>query len=237
MTIFFNEFFSLNVKKYCRIIRERSDDMKKKYIYGLSALSVIMCLALCACEPNVDTGENTEIIVTGGNNDITQESSTESSSQSVSDTGELEEMLNRANVNPSELSTIDNTLIGWGLGKNYDEYKRPLDAVKAQEKYGKYDAVFIGDNSNELTLTFDCGYENGFTGEILDTLKEKGTKAFFFVTYDYCKRNGDLVERMILEGHTVGNHSTSHPSFHALSVDEMIEEITVLHDYVENEFG
>ena len=122
--------------------------MKKRYIYGLSALSVIMCLALCACEPNVDTGENTEIIVTGGNNDITQESSTESSSQSVSDTGELEEMLNRANVNQSELSSIDNTLIGWGLGKNHDEYKRPLDAVKAQEKYGKYDAVFIGDNSN-----------------------------------------------------------------------------------------
>lgn len=63
-------------------------------------------------------------------------------------------------------------------------------------------------------LTFDQGYENGFTGKILDTLKEKGVKATFFVVQDYAERQPELVQRMIDEGHTVGSHSMA-PLFHA----------------------
>lgn len=76
------------------------------------------------------------------------------------------------------VSTADNTLIGWGLGRDKDVLGRPVDAVKAQEKYGANSALFI-DTSEEkrIFLTFDEGYENGYTGAILDTLKQKGVKA------------------------------------------------------------
>lgn len=130
-----------------------------------------------------------------------------------------------------------NTLIGWGLGRDKDSLCRPMDAVNAQKKYGDDSALFI-DTSEEkvLYLTFDEGYENGYTSAILDTLKKAGVKATFFVTYDYCVTAPDLVERMIAEGHTVGNHSYSHPSFPSCSEEEVVEEVRVLHDYVKENF-
>lgn len=132
----------------------------------------------------------------------------------------------------------DGTLIGWGLGKARDELNRPIDAVNAQEKYGKYSSLFIDlSETNTVYLTFDEGYENGYTAAILDTLKAQGVKAVFFVTYDYCKSSPELVERMIAEGHTVGNHSYSHPSFPKCSESEVVEEVTLLHDYVKENFG
>lgn len=132
----------------------------------------------------------------------------------------------------------DGTLIGWGLGKARDGLNRPIDAVNAQEKYGKYSSLFIDlSETNTVYLTFDEGYENGYTAAILDTLKAQGVKAVFFVTYDYCKSSPELVERMIAEGHTVGNHSYSHPSFPKCSESEVVEEVTLLHDYVKENFG
>lgn len=61
-------------------------------------------------------------------------------------------------------------------------------------------------------MTFDEGYENGYSSKILDVLKEKGIKAAFFVTTPYIKSNKELVKRMADEGHLVCNHSTTHPS-------------------------
>jgi len=134
--------------------------------------------------------------------------------------------------------SADNTLIGWGLGHDRDDLGRPVDAVKAQEKYGGNSALFI-DTSEEkrVFLTFDEGYENGYTGKILDTLKEKGVKATFFVTYDYCVSSPDLVKRMIEEGHTVGNHSYTHPSFPSCSEEVVVKEVKTLHDYVKENFN
>lgn len=134
--------------------------------------------------------------------------------------------------------TLRSTPIGWGLGRERDNLNRPLDALTAQEKYGKYSSLFIDDSGDKTVyLTFDEGYENGYTSAILDTLKKYGVKAVFFVTYDYCVSAPDLVERMIAEGHTVGNHSYSHPSFPECTEDEMKDEVMLLHDYVKENFG
>ncbi|MCH5199320.1 MAG: polysaccharide deacetylase family protein [Oscillospiraceae bacterium] len=133
---------------------------------------------------------------------------------------------------------LRSTLIGWGLGRERDSLDRPLDALNAQKKYGGYSSLFIDDSGEKTVyLTFDEGYENGYTAAILDTLKEAGVKAVFFVTYDYCVSAPDLVERMIAEGHTVGNHSYSHPSFPECSEDEVKDEVMLLHDYVKENFG
>ncbi len=68
-------------------------------------------------------------------------------------------------------------------------------------------------------------------------LKEKNVRAVFFVTYDYAKDNPELVERMIAEGHTVGNHTMSHPSLPDCSDEELREELCRLHDFIKERFG
>ena len=57
-----------------------------------------------------------------------------------------------------------------------------------------------------IYLTFDLGYEAGYTANILDVLKEKQVQGTFFITAHYLNSASDLVKRMIDEGHIVGNH-------------------------------
>lgn len=138
----------------------------------------------------------------------------------------------------SRFENYDNAKVAYGMGVETDSQNRPLGALQAQEQYGDMGGMFIGDGDRkQLWLTFDEGYENGCTAGILDTLKEKNVRAVFFVTYDYCKRNPELVKRMIAEGHTVGNHTWSHPSLPECSPDELYSELSLLHEYVKNEFG
>lgn len=136
----------------------------------------------------------------------------------------------------SELSRLDSTKIGWGPGI-IREHKRSSYAESSNTKYAKYDAIFIGEDNKNVYLTFDEGYENGYTAPILDTLKQKNVKAMFFVTCDYVRRNPELVKRMIDEGHVVGNHSWSHPSFPSLTEQKMGEEIQKLHALVKEDYG
>ena len=66
-------------------------------------------------------------------------------------------------------------------------------------------------------LTFDAGYENGYTAEILDVLKEEKVPAAFFVVGNFVEENPELVKRMTAEGHIVGNHTMHHPDMSAIS--------------------
>ena len=88
-----------------------------------------------------------------------------------------------------------------------------------------------------LYLTFDCGYENGYTSKILDVLKEKKVPAAFFCTLNEVKDNKDLINRMIAEGHIVGNHSVTHPSFAEISREQMKAEIQGFEDYIKENFN
>lgn len=134
---------------------------------------------------------------------------------------------------------LDNTRREYGPGSRKDSANRPTGAVAAQEKAAKYGAVFIAPQSNNVYLTFDLGYENGYTAKILDTLKEKNAKGIFFVTMGYCKSKStsEIVKRIINEGHILGNHSVSHKSFPTLTVAEMKKEIRGLHDYIKTKYG
>lgn len=111
------------------------------------------------------------------------------------------------------------------------------ETTPAQEKAAKYGAVFIAPQSNNVYLTFDLGYENGYTAKILDTLKKKNAKGIFFVTMGYCEKSPEIVARIINEGHILGNHSVSYKSFPTLTVAEMKREIQGLHDYIKTEYG
>lgn len=144
-----------------------------------------------------------------------------------------------------DLSTLDNTLIGYGQGVIVDSENKPQGAIDFNEKYSKYNAIAMAktdenkkkNDKKTIYLTFDQGYENGYTEKILDILKKKKVKATFFILQDYAERNPELVKRMIDEGHTVGNHSVSHPSLPEISIEEAKQEIMGLHNYVKEKFG
>ncbi len=137
-----------------------------------------------------------------------------------------------------DYSTLSTEGDGYGQGTHFDDLNRPQGALRFNEEYSKYNAKAIDETEEKvITLTFDQGYENGYTGMILDTLKEKGVKATFFVVQDYAERQPELVQRMIDEGHTIGSHSWHHYSMPELSVEEATEEIMELHEYMLTNFG
>ncbi|MCL1632044.1 delta-lactam-biosynthetic de-N-acetylase [Sporolactobacillus sp. CPB3-1] len=93
----------------------------------------------------------------------------------------------------------------------------------------KYDGVYIGDTSKkELFLTFDNGYEAGYTAKMLDTLKKEKVPAAFFITGHYISDQPELVKRMVREGHIVGNHSWSHPDLSKISDEKYRRELEKL---------
>lgn len=98
----------------------------------------------------------------------------------------------------------------WGLSFS-TEGAAPAAPVK-QSQLWQYGCAYIGDTSQKvLYLTFDAGYENGCTAEILDVLKKHEVPAAFFLVGNYLQQNKDLVRRMVQEGHIVGNHTMHHP--------------------------
>ena len=104
----------------------------------------------------------------------------------------------------------------WGLSFR-QEGSAPIGSAGA-DQLKKYDAAYLGDTSQKvLYLTFDAGYENGSTEKILNTLKQHGVKAAFFLVGNYIERNADLVRRMVEEGHIVANHTMHHYDMSKLS--------------------
>lgn len=157
--------------------------------------------------------------------------------ESVSDVDDAVEELVTTKGN-WDYSTLSNESDGWGQGTRFDDLNRPKSAVRFNESYSLYNAQAINITEDKvITLTFDQGYENGFTGMILDTLKDKGVKATFFLTGDYARREPELIQRMIDEGHTIGSHSWSHYSMPEISIEEMESEIMTLHNYVLENYG
>lgn len=136
-----------------------------------------------------------------------------------------------------QIKALNNQKWGYGQGVILDNENRPTGALEFNSLYSKYNAIAITDNENRIYLTFDQGYENGYTSKILDTLKEKDVTATFFVVQDYVERNSELVQRMIDEGHNVGNHSVSHYSMPSCTFEENVEEIMGLHEYMLENFN
>lgn len=125
----------------------------------------------------------------------------------------------------------------WGL-KRQPNNQTPIADPGADKVLEKYHGKYVGDVSKKIIyLTFDEGYENGYTAKILDTLKENNVKAAFFITGPYLNEHQDLVKRMVDEGHTVGNHTIHHPSLPEKSDSEIEEEVLGLERAFTEKFG
>ena len=99
-----------------------------------------------------------------------------------------------------------------------------------------YGGKWIGKDDNRIYLTFDCGYENGYTKYILKVLKDNDVSATFFITGHYLKSNKELVKVMIDDGHVVGNHTTNHKSFSQSTSEEILKDVTSLEESFYKEF-
>lgn len=137
---------------------------------------------------------------------------------------------------------IDNEKYGFSFGVAKDG-KPHTNSVKNQQKFNamqNVEALALDTVSTDkrMYLTFDCGYEYmNLTDDILDTLKEKNVKAAFFVTLSYIKSNPEKVDRMITEGHIVGNHSATHPVFPDISRTQMADELYKVDEYLQKHFN
>ena len=103
----------------------------------------------------------------------------------------------------------------------------------------KYDAFYVIPKckKKKIFLTFDCGYENGFTPKILDVLKKQKIVAAFFVTKPFIREGRELVRRMKKEGHIVGNHTVHHKSMPTLSDRDNKQEIIDCAEYCKEATG
>jgi peptidoglycan/xylan/chitin deacetylase (PgdA/CDA1 family) len=69
-----------------------------------------------------------------------------------------------------------------------------------------------GNGRLEVALTFDAGADRGYGDQILDLLRDEGIPATFGMTGLWAQENGDLVQRMVAEGHQLINHTWDHAS-------------------------
>lgn len=125
----------------------------------------------------------------------------------------------------------------WGL--SFQQQGQAPVGNATPEYLAKYNAYYIAGaaagkdegDKKPIYLTFDSGYENGYTAEILDILKEKKVPAAFFLVGNYIEENPELVKRMVAEGHIVGNHTMHHPDMSAIADEEAFKkEITELEE-------
>jgi peptidoglycan/xylan/chitin deacetylase (PgdA/CDA1 family) len=100
----------------------------------------------------------------------------------------------------------------WACSEPYSTFFRPVLIRGPQE--GK-----------RITLTFDDGPSERFTGQILDILREYQVPATFFVCGRNVEKHPDLLRRIVAEGHEVGNHTYSHLFVYFKSRRRIAEEI------------
>lgn len=110
----------------------------------------------------------------------------------------------------------------WGLSFQEDG-KTPIGNADSND-LKKLNAYYTGDTSKQtIYLTFDVGYENGNTGTLLDALKKHQAPATFFVVGNFIEDNPNLIKRMVKEGHTIGNHTYSHPDMSQISTKKSFQ--------------
>ncbi len=213
------------------------------FLMGISGYALKNRLSTAGpVEPDVAILSETDISIPPSASEITHDderADTPSTDGSVDDTEEIVEDKDR----PTGVSTttaasgLSNTRHGWGLKRN-SEHRQPEMPSSITAMLNRHGAYWVGNpNEKAVYLTFDEGYENGYTAGILDTLKANNVKAAFFVTGHYLKSQPDLVKRMVDEGHIVANHTDTHPSLPDVSDEQIKKELQAVEQKYEELTG
>ena len=132
---------------------------------------------------------------------------------------------------------ISNRKIQWGIKRN-DNHEQPDVGESNKKILEENNGICMGNtDSKKIYLTFDEGYEAGYTSKILETLKNNNIKATFFITAHYVNTEPELVQQMIDEGHIVGNHTVNHKSMPDLNEEEIRKEVMELHQSIYGKFN
>lgn len=133
----------------------------------------------------------------------------------------------------STSATPSEETYGYGYKKQYNE--QPPDLGFYAPLIEKYNGIYMGDpNKKKVYLTFDNGYEQGYTSTVLDVLKEKQVPATFFLTGHYVDDEKELVKRMVKEGHIIGNHSNKHLDFTKASESKIKQDLKALDEKIKS---
>ena len=130
-----------------------------------------------------------------------------------------------------------NQKIGWGIKRNANHEQPDVGSSNKKVLEENGGICLGGKEDKSICLTFDEGYEAGYTEQILKTLKENDVKATFFITAHYVNSQPELVKKMIDEGHIIGNHTVNHKSMPDLTEEEIRKEVMELHQVVYEKFG
>ncbi|MBR0350971.1 MAG: delta-lactam-biosynthetic de-N-acetylase [Clostridia bacterium] len=145
--------------------------------------------------------------------------------------------VNEKDVKTTSGSTLSNEKIGWGIKRN-DNHEQPDVGSRNKQLLDNADGLCLGNKDQKIVyLTFDNGYEAGYTSKILEVLKQNNVKATFFITAHYLNSQPELVKQMIDEGHIVGNHTVNHKSMPSLTEEQIKKEVMDLHQAVYEKYN
>ncbi|MFB5664134.1 polysaccharide deacetylase family sporulation protein PdaB [Alteribacillus sp. HJP-4] len=86
----------------------------------------------------------------------------------------------------------------------------------------------------KVALTFNVSWGEDMTEPILDTLKDKNVHATFFISASWAERHPDVVQRMIEEDHTIGNHGYQYEHYPRLDQEEIVEDLNLSHKKIKD---
>jgi peptidoglycan-N-acetylmuramic acid deacetylase len=194
-------------------------------------LLVALSLTGCDSKKNIETAvanttqASTQATTQPTTQATTQATTKESTQTTQATTKAYEKPTADTYIVPEKVqSSGDNKKIAWSFKRNTDHSK--VIGYNQGVDLSKYDAYYIGDTSKKVIyLTFDEGYENGYTPTILDVLKQNDVHAAFFVTKPFMESEPELTKRMVDEGHVVANHTVTHPSMPTLTDEQVKYEL------------
>lgn len=182
------------------------------------SLLIVLTLALCGC---ANDGQNRNHINLSKAKQSNAKLKIESKEKTDSKSTLKDNSKSIISSKPFSPIILDNSS---GLQTKTINWSWAYSARENSTLLSKYHSYAFGETSKKIIyLTFDEGYENGYTSSILDTLKANNVKAAFFVTKSYVTgsfngtKNIDFVKRMMSEGHIIGNHSVHHKSMPSIT--------------------
>ena len=88
-----------------------------------------------------------------------------------------------------------------------------------------------------IAMTFDDGPSPATTPRLLDILKQRNIKVTFFMIGQNAQANPTIVQRILAEGHEIGNHTWTHPQLSKLSDDLVTEELNKTQNAIKSACG
>lgn len=105
----------------------------------------------------------------------------------------------------------------------------------ASQTFGR--VVIAGTDPRELALTYDDGPNPSATPKLLETLAREDVKATFFLIGDFVRQQPALVREIAVAGHTIGNHTMTHPWLSYCGATRIRHEIVDSKAIIEDTIG